>query len=163
MKNHETDNQSGDDPSVRNTPWDDELLTAAWDGDAPRVRELVALGADVECFDNNGNTPLHLAIENLKLDVVRVLIEAGADVNGRTADGYWTPVAHACDVVSDAASQLRKKPDNELVRLLVAHGADVNARTRTGLTPLELVGKYLNKEAEAILIAAGATQKRNTT
>lgn len=162
MKVRET-NEGDDDPSAGNTPQDNELLTAAWEGDAQRVKELVALGADLESLDKLGNTPLHLAIENLNVEVVRVLIEAGADVNKKTADGSWTPLAHACDAVSDAASQLNKTPDNELLRLLVAHGADVDSPTWQGLTPLELLGSYLNKEAEAILMAAGARRKRRPT
>lgn len=162
MKAHET-KEEDDDPSAGNTPTDNELLIAAWEGDAERVRELVALGADIECVNTNGNTPLHLAIENLNVEVVRVLIGAGADVNRRDAIGSWTPLAHACDAVSDAAIQSNKTPDNELIRMLVGHGADVNARTSQGLTPLELLGSYLNEEAEAILIAAGAWRRRSQT
>ena len=148
-----------DNPAAGNGPRENELLSAAWEGDAERVNELVALGAELECFNENGATPLHLAIENQNLDVVRLLLDAGADVNRRTAEGYWTPLAHACDVVCDAASQLGKKPDNALLRLLIDNGADVNARISDGLTPLELVRKYLNREAEGLLVSAGAERR----
>lgn len=148
------------DPPATNSPTDDQLAEAAWAGDVKRVKELLAMGANIECFERNGNTPLHLAIENLHLDVVRVLLHSGADVNRRTADGYWTPLAHAVDSVCDAASQLDHPPDNEVVRMLVQHGADVNARTSRGETPLGMLRRvYLNREAEEVLVAAGAVEK----
>jgi ankyrin repeat protein len=161
-ESRELEGEDADDecPSATNSPVDNRLLEAAWEGDVERVSELVTTGANVECFDKCGDTPLHLAIENLHVDVVRVLLDSGADVNRRTASGYWTPLAHAADSVSDAASQLSQAPDNELIRLLVRHGADLNAPTSKGDTPLDILRRaYLNREGEAILVAAGAVEK----
>ena len=42
----------------------------------------------------NGFTPLFAACENNDLDVAKILVEAGADINAKSRDGR-TPVQHA--------------------------------------------------------------------
>jgi len=56
-------------------------------------------------------------------DLIRVLIEHGADVNARTTDGRTA--------LMDA-----KSPD--IARLFIDHGAEVNARTAHGATAFTL-------------------------
>jgi ankyrin repeat protein len=73
----------------------------------------------------SGGTLLHLAIEYDDIDVVRWLIEYGADVNAKSAldgDGFGghTPLFHT--VVTLAA------PDDSKASLLLEHGANPNAR-----------------------------------
>jgi ankyrin repeat protein len=58
-------------------------------GDADAVREAVAssaglLGRGVERVGQGGWTPLHLAVAEGQADVVRVLVDAGADLAART-------------------------------------------------------------------------------
>jgi ankyrin repeat protein len=72
-----------------------------------------------------GGTLLHLAIEYDDIDVVRWLIERGADVNAQAsldADGFGghTPLFHA--VVTLAV------PDDSKARLLLERGANPNSR-----------------------------------
>ena len=45
------------------------------------MRELIALGADLNVQDEDGNTPLHSAIASNRIELSKVLISAGADVN----------------------------------------------------------------------------------
>ena len=40
---------------------------------------------------DNGATPLHLSAQDGRLEVVRALIKAGADVNAKKDNG-WTPL-----------------------------------------------------------------------
>ena len=44
-------------------------------------------GADVNAEDVNQRTALHLAIQEHRLDTVRLLVEAGADLDKRTRAG----------------------------------------------------------------------------
>lgn len=49
----------------------------------------------INCTDEDGYSPLHRASYNGHLDVVRVLLERGADVRAITEDG-WQPLHCAC-------------------------------------------------------------------
>jgi|GEM_PF-3641148 len=68
---------------------------------------IVHAGADVNCQDRVGCTPIHLAIVNGNLNVVKVLILLGADVNLKAIHGE-TPL--------DTALQLGKMPIASLLR-----------------------------------------------
>jgi len=98
-----------------------------------QVRSLIADGADVDAewgdistpeeqASADGrearDTPLYWAIEANSMDLVKVLIEAGADVNA----GPWSPLC-----VATRANNM------DLVKLLVEAGGDVNAGGWTAL------------------------------
>ena len=140
------------------TPLNFRLCEAAWNGDPKQVKELAILGADVDCFDGKmGDTPLHLAIEQCDREVVQVLLECGADPNKRTRSGFWTPLIHAVESVSDAAIQRNRSPDNSIISLLLEHSAEVNQRSTRGISALDYATKYGNEGAIALLQGAGAS------
>jgi ankyrin repeat protein len=53
---------------------------AALSGSLNTILALISLGADVDPIDDQGRTPISLAIENNKFTCVRGLIELGADI-----------------------------------------------------------------------------------
>jgi uncharacterized protein len=59
-----------------------ELVDAAADGASQRVLSLLRDGAKVDHKDDNGATALHHAAARGRLECVRILVEAGSDVNG---------------------------------------------------------------------------------
>jgi ankyrin repeat protein len=71
------------------------LLAALWDGDRTASLALVAAGADPNSDDTRaigfGFTPLHLATDADDPELVRALLEAGADVNSRNHFGQPVP------------------------------------------------------------------------
>lgn len=71
----------------------------------------------VEAVNQFINTPLHTASMAGNVDCVRLLLEAGADVNAQNMDGS-TPLHHAfyCENLNE-----------QVVELLCKHGAAVNA------------------------------------
>jgi ankyrin repeat protein len=85
-----------------------------WAMTAPVARALIKAGARVNVGPRDGATPLHYAAGEGNAEVVKALIEAGADVTASSAVlGGATPIQSACDL--------------ECVRLLLAAGADINA------------------------------------
>lgn len=65
------------------------------------------------------NTPLHIAIQNGNIEIVRTLLADGCDLDARNADGL-TPL--------DLAVKLNQ---DEIVRLLLEHGAGHRTPTET--------------------------------
>lgn len=129
----------------------ERFTEAVWAGDLFAVEVLLAAGADPNAPTEEGfPPPLHLAIEQQWVEIVRRLIAAGAAVNRDHGQG-WTPLAHAIDIESDAASQAGLPPEavsTELVELLLAAGAEPTERA------FELSAAYNNHKARSLLEAA---------
>ena len=78
-----------------------QLLSAAGQGDAEDVRQLVAHGADPNTSNADGLTPLHqVCIDNRK-DLAELLLGLGARIDAQDNEG-WTPLhaAVSCGHVS---------------------------------------------------------------
>ncbi|MBL8796288.1 MAG: ankyrin repeat domain-containing protein, partial [Planctomycetia bacterium] len=107
-----------------------QFSQAVWSGDLDAVNRMIAAGVDVNAADNPRDPPIHLAIEQQWMPIVRRLIEAGADIHKELSDG-WSPLVHAIDIESDAASQAHDElghESTELTELLLAAGAVPTAR-----------------------------------
>lgn len=72
-----------------------ELLAAIFKGDQARVSELLAMDIDVNFYEE-GVTPLHLAAEKGYPDIVRQLVNNGADIDALNAAGQ-KPIEIALD------------------------------------------------------------------
>ena len=70
------------------------LVAAARDGNVAAVRDLLAAGADVGAASVDGATALHWAAHRDLPELVRLLIEAGADVSATNRYGVQ-PIALA--------------------------------------------------------------------
>lgn len=74
--------------------------------------------------DRCGYTPLMHAVYNGNTELVKLLIENGADVNVRDYTGF-TPVATVADSLND-------DPGVEILRILIENGADIINKTNYG-------------------------------
>jgi serine/threonine protein kinase len=86
------------------------------------VDYLLKYQAKIDVKDNNGNTPLILAITVKNNDIAKFLISKGADVK-RVGSNGRSPLIAAIDNI-------------ELVEILLAKGADPNMPNDNGETPL---------------------------
>lgn len=74
----------------------DRLARAAGDGDAAAVARLLSDGAEVDGLGGDMRSALDLAVHAGHVDVVRVLLDAGADPRQRAgAYGEVTPLGLA--------------------------------------------------------------------
>ncbi|KAM0473009.1 hypothetical protein ACHAPX_008372 [Trichoderma viride] len=107
----------------------DILLDAAWEGDVKTVANCIRQAPPSSC-DNNGLTPLHLAVERDHMAVAMFLLDHGADVHAR-ADGGCMPLHLAARYASAAT-----------VEMLIDRGkADPNAQTTDGRTALHYAAR----------------------
>jgi ankyrin repeat protein len=105
------------------------VFKAAKFGDVATMRALLAADATlVAARDADASTPLHYAVWKGHLDLVELLLAAGADVNAQNQNDHWgtTPL--------HAAAHANQKA---IAALLLAHGADLEARDGNGKTPLD--------------------------
>ena len=107
---------------------------------------LERYGVDsVDWRSEGGFTTLHFAAAIDDAAAVRVLIEAGADVDARNDAGF-TPLMVAAE----------KKVDTGIVSGLIKAGADVDVRNDRGATALMAAAGNENAAAVRTLIEAGA-------
>ena len=115
------------------------------------VKLLIDHGADI----HEGN-PLVWKVIFRDTESVRVLIEAGADVNN--ADDYMVeepPIAASCTL--DAEFDGDEIPDStEITRMLIAAGADIEARDYQEYTALLRAVQHGYEESANMLLDAGA-------
>jgi hypothetical protein len=96
-----------------------DMTVAADDGDIARVRELVAMGNDVNALNaENGWPPLSRAAYHGHLDIVEYLLSQKADIKRQEANGFTA--------LHLAALGGQKK----VVEFLLEQGADVSIRAR---------------------------------
>ncbi|EPS45001.1 hypothetical protein H072_974 [Dactylellina haptotyla CBS 200.50] len=88
---------------------------------------LLEADADVKAeITSTGYMPLHKAAEGGNLEVLRWLVNAGAEVNGKSKRGH-TPLYAAVRFGKERA------PVMEIVKFLVGKGADVGVRDQFGM------------------------------
>ena len=81
--------KAGADPNVVQWTGETPLITCARTGDVQAVKLLLSAGADVDVTEERqGHTALMRAVAGKHSPVVQALIEAGADVNARSKDGF---------------------------------------------------------------------------
>ncbi len=119
---------------------DTPLMTAAGSNSLACARCLVTAGADVRVEDKNGFQAIH---EASGINMVRLLIEAGADVNAISGGGDWP--------LKEAASD----GDADLLRYLLGAGAPADLHS-TGETALFGAVRKDSEECVALLVDAGA-------
>ena len=118
---------------------DARLFTAIREGDVKFLKDHL----DLSARDRRGATLLMHAAAFGNLETLKLLLDAGADVNARND--------------FDATALLWGARDPEKARLLIEHGANVNARSKQGRTPLMLAClRHGGSETVALMLRKGA-------
>ncbi len=155
-----------------------EIITAATAGNLEKVKELVEKDPQqVQLKDATGRTPLHWACRGVHFDVLKYLVEKGANINALDNNGIaplhsLTTRAHLegmSFLLAHHADINIRTPQNDtplhyaaitrnaaVVKILLENGAEPSARNRNGQTPLDLAAAVGNKEAVDSLLDKGA-------
>ena len=140
-----------------------KLWKASHDGDVLKVRQLIScpmvnvncfmdcreIGLETNCVIYSGEapghyTPLHEAAYCGHTEVIKVLLDGGADPNMETGWG-WTALI--------VAVQFRKE---NVIRILTSRGADPNKPNKRGVTPLLVAADWGRNHAVNVLLGVGA-------
>ena len=107
---------------------------------------MIEHGAYVNKFSKRGKTPLLYACEYGNYEMIKYLIEQGADINKESNIGdEITPLFKAC-----------KYGDYKMIKYLVEHGADINKENSLKQTPIWYACKIGNENIVKYLFECGA-------
>jgi ankyrin repeat protein len=160
------------------SPQINDLSGAARSGDLTRVKLLIANGTDANTADTNGGrTPLHWAVKGNHIEVVRYLLESGADIDrgeraGKTALDFAAESGQIemTQLLVDSGADVNKRDliggnsalwaaglgTPETLEILVKANADIEVKDINGLTPLAWAAQTGSTKSMEILIEAGA-------
>ncbi|MCH8149432.1 MAG: ankyrin repeat domain-containing protein [Planctomycetes bacterium] len=111
---------------------------------------LIEHGADPSAANEDGTTPLHMAVMKARMELLVLFVISKANINAKDARES-TPLHYAA-----------RFGHPEVIVWLVKHGAKPNLPDRLGNTPLHDAVTRFKKEAAFALIKAGAdTNARN--
>ena len=113
--------------------------TVQWQS-ADAVKALLESGADPDQLFFNGETALHLAVEQKNQELVTLLLAYGADVNIQQRKEGFTPLMYAA--IMD---------DRPMIQLLASHGADPTAPDVDGYTTYHYLAARDNQAASRLL------------
>jgi ankyrin repeat protein len=126
-------------------PSDNRLSDAAMQGDKDTVRSLLNQKVDVNAPQGDGTTALHWAAYRDDLEMAKLLLAAGANVQSVTREGGITALLMACQNGSAA-----------MIEALLRAGADSNAVKSNGTTPLMMAAASGSVDAVKALLDHGA-------
>ena len=121
------------------------LIHATYHGDIAEVKRLLDSGANPNAEDDEGETALHWAAINGRLEIAKILLSAGADINA--ADNYYG---------ATALIYAARDRHAEIVKLLLSTGTNPNVARDDGTTALMMAVFNKNVEIVKILLTAGA-------
>jgi ankyrin repeat protein len=167
--------------ACRPSPEDKLLIEAVKSGDIAKVNVLLAQGADVNTHAGRHlTTPLQEAVQLRNKEMVRLLLNEGADTGARMEYGasamdfavhhetteilqllldYDAEInqgrnTHGTPLLSSVGGE--SEPSPEIVRFLLSNGADVNGGNKGGFKPLHAAIWNGHEETVQILLKHGA-------
>ena len=140
----------------------DPLHLAAADGNVAECERLVKSGYPVDATDNSGDTALNWAVYSRRIDVVRKLLDLGAEINHRSKPWRLTPLMYTATPFRGHLVEGPQGERNEVARVLIERGADVNLAADDGSTALHFAATDRNARLARMLLGAGARRDAKT-
>jgi hypothetical protein len=119
---------------------ENEFRSAITLGDKSRVEKLLIMqpGLANVSFEDGKLTPLELALEFGSMDIAQILLEKGADIDGKNDNGSTPLISSAINGCKQA------------VAFLLKHGADIKICNNDRLNAI--TGAYFEKQVEIVTL-----------
>ncbi|HET8760468.1 MAG TPA: ankyrin repeat domain-containing protein, partial [Nitrospiria bacterium] len=151
------------------------LVEAVLQNDVAQVTALLRSGADANTQSTDGQTALYLAAEQGRVEIAKLLLDHGADVNRVSPTSIESPYLQIpvpgsglpASLPTDRKSIRQMASDTPLViaawrghadvvGLLIAHGAKTGFRSAFGWSPLLAAAKNGHRDVALVLLEHGA-------
>ena len=148
----------------------DTLLAAILDDDHAKAKDLLKADAglatrlidEAKLYESKifhwiyaGDTALHLAAAGYRVDIVGLLLAAGADPNAAGNHRRSGPLHYAADGYINGPAWDAKK-QVQTIRCLLDAGANINGQDKNGATPLHRAVRTRCAAAVECLLKAGS-------
>lgn len=112
------------------------FFNACIKGDIEVIKKILENNFDIDLTDKQGITGLNFAVAYNQFNVVRFLIEKGANLNIKDKNG-WSPIITASQLLKDKT---------EIVKYLIQNGANINQVDKDGFSALHIAieNNYFN-------------------
>lgn len=150
------------------------LMNAVNSNDADKVKDLIAQGANINEADGSGDYPLVMAAYKGYAEIVRLLLEAGADVTVVDPGMKATALHAAAYAGRTSAAKLlieyhididKQGPNNgytalhdavwqnniDTAQVIIDGGANLNIKSHNGQTPLEFAQSRNYRQIAAMI------------
>lgn len=158
-----------------------DILEAVRDANIPRIKQLAKGKGKLDFVDSRAMSPLMVAANDNNLEIVKILVEAGADVNLKNPENGKTALMYAagngyvevCQFLIGSKGVLLNAKDKagktalmyavffarkDIVPLLIDSGANVNSRSDTDESALSIALKTGRMEIVKLLQDKGAKE-----
>jgi len=105
---------------------------------------LLKKEAEIDAIDFVGRTPIFYSVRKGNIDDVRILIQAGANLN--LADKYGHTPIHVAAIKSGLKNKKSSKKYISIFQLLKENGADLTLKDYKGRTPIDCLNYFGNRE-----------------
>lgn len=137
-------------------PLENDLINAIKDHDLYKVQEYIDKGGDVNIKDDKGNPVLVLAVQEANLylmtDIIKLLIENGADVDSSNDKNKITPlilatlydIPYIVEILLENGANINLEIDNPKIGLIDLGGINAKqiANENKHFNILNLLNKY---------------------
>lgn len=127
-----------------NSPGMGACVAAVKQGNLDALEILFEHGASVESTVNS-LTLLHFAVYQAKTEMVKFLLDRGANANEHSNSARYSPLMVACE-----------REDLEIAGLLLERGADANHESEVSETPLTMASKSGQPDMVRLMLDNGA-------
>lgn len=130
---------------IRNTKGFTPLRWCLKYGLRDKAIPLIEHRAELDVEDSNGHTPLRLAMWYGQLELIKVMVLNGCNVNKQGSEDGWSVLHHAAQFGYES-----------LTRVLLDNKAEIELRDKGGLTPLRWAIMHSNLSTAKLLLDSGA-------
>lgn len=128
------------------------LAWASARGDHQSVSLLLEHGASLDIANDVHEKPIHLAAQTGNIDTIRMLVQAGAEINSKVRQTQMTPIHYAAEYQNN----------NDHIHGLADLGADIDGNDYLGWTPLHWASWRGHLASLDALIECGADVNAKT-